>query len=70
MVAGTESPFDELTSLRTSGCDIAKSDTPAFFWAYSDNNQTESFSKDMSSSIADFHRLVLDYFATRCAPVP
>ncbi|KAI5456259.1 hypothetical protein BGZ63DRAFT_367430 [Mariannaea sp. PMI_226] len=61
MVNGTQSPFEEMMSLRNYGRVLARTDSPAFLFRWSDDSQTIFHGDVMNVSMGNFRRL-LDYF--------
>lgn len=57
MVAGSQSPFEELFSLLAYGRAVAGSDTPPFLLSWSDDGQTVSHGDKLSISMGQFRRL-------------
>lgn len=66
MVAGSQSSFDELFSLRNYGRVIAKSDTPPFLLYWSDNGQEVRWNDSKWLAMAQF-RLLSEYFTKEAA---
>lgn len=61
MVMGSQSPFEELISLRNFGHVIAQSDKPPFHLRWSDDGRTVSLGGDVEVSMGKFRRLC-DHF--------
>ncbi|OAQ58466.1 telomere-associated RecQ helicase [Purpureocillium lilacinum] len=61
MVMGSQSPFEELVSLRNFGRVMARSDTPPFLLRWSDDGQSVSLDGEVDVTMAKFRRLC-DHF--------
>jgi Orsellinic acid/F9775 biosynthesis cluster protein D len=61
MVSGAQSPFEEMMSLRNYGRALARTDSPAFLFRWSDDAQTIFHGDIMKVSMGDFRRLP-EYF--------
>ncbi|KJZ69835.1 hypothetical protein HIM_10763 [Hirsutella minnesotensis 3608] len=61
MIMGSQSPFEELISLRNFGHVMARSDTPPFLLRWSDDGQTVSLGGEVNVSMSKFRRLC-DHF--------
>ncbi|KAI5455742.1 hypothetical protein BGZ63DRAFT_137258 [Mariannaea sp. PMI_226] len=61
MVNGAQSPFEEMMSLRNYGRVLARTDSPAFLFRWSDDSQTIFHGDVMNVSMGNFRRLP-DYF--------
>lgn len=63
IITGSQSPFDELHSLRNFGRVIARTDPPSFLLRWSDDGTTVSYGDSFHLSMDCFRRLA-DYFIT------
>ncbi|KAL7940006.1 hypothetical protein V8C42DRAFT_357967 [Trichoderma barbatum] len=64
IIAGSQSPFDELHSLRNFGRVIARTDPPSFLLRWSDDGESVFYGDAFKLSMDCFRRLA-DYFITQ-----